>query len=135
MFAGDPARPPATQSMLERLRLTEAFERVTPDVFDQIVDGLKNLRIVLLPIKVIVPRLLGPQQPHLSVGPMSSCSVSLPASASSIDCRRRAAFAGLRTKCSVSIRPSYSSSDIITTVRAFCRVMCSGVRLSHTSSM
>ena len=46
VFAGDPARAPALQSMLEWLRFPESLERIALDVFDQGLDGFENFPVL-----------------------------------------------------------------------------------------
>src|SRR5689334_1513699 len=103
MLTSYAARPPSCQRVFERLGLAQPAKWVAADVPDEIVNGLQNLRIGVLPMEVVFPSALGPGEPHFSSA--IARSVSLPASASSIEASRRAAFAGLRKRCSVSIRP------------------------------
>src|SRR5439155_23716383 len=93
--------------------------------------------IFFLPIKAIFPALLGPHDPHLAVAdsPAVSCSLNFPASALSMERNNRWAFAGLGSRCRVSMMLSYSCSERTTTERAFWRVTRSGARSSQTCSM
>src|SRR5207247_6725144 len=116
------------------------IERLALDVLDQGVDGFENFPVLTLPFEIVLPGVFGPRRDHATaqpafVGSISSCSVNLPSSASLIARSRRAAFAGLFRRWTVSMRPSYSSSDISTTLLAFWRVTTSGARPSHTASM
>lgn len=52
----DPPRPPARQIAAERLGLAGALERMAAAFLDQGVQLVDDLRVMLLPMAVIVPR-------------------------------------------------------------------------------
>src|SRR5262245_23288291 len=122
--------------MFKGLRFSEPLKRVTLNVSDQVVNCAQYFLVRPAPIKIILFGPWGPKYLHrLALGSINSISESSPRFASSIESRRRAALAGLLSKWTVSISPSYSSSEIITTLLAFWRVTRRGDRLSQTLSI
>jgi hypothetical protein len=57
MLRSDSTRPVALQRVLQWLGLADAGVRITHNLFDQKVDSRNHLRIGLLPVKIIRPRL------------------------------------------------------------------------------
>src|SRR5216684_1476340 len=97
--------------MFKGLRFPEPLKRIALDVFDQIINGCEDLFVLFLPLKILLPSIFGPSGYHAAAelaysGSRSLRSVSLPSSASLIERSRRAAFAGLLRRCTVSMRPS-----------------------------
>lgn len=83
MFASDTARPPSSEGMLKGLWFPEPLERITPDVFDEFIDGLENFYVLFLPFDVFLPSCLSPGDFHVALaGSINSRSVSLPSLAS-----------------------------------------------------
>ena len=60
VLIADAARPPSGQLPLQRLGLPQTFEGITPSLFDQLVDALKQAAVivVLLPMEIVVPRIV-----------------------------------------------------------------------------
>lgn len=58
--AGNPARPPAFEISLQRLRLAGARERASPALLDQCVQSLERLRIGRAPMVIILPSKIVP---------------------------------------------------------------------------
>src|SRR6476661_5898593 len=119
MFASDATRPPSCQIVLKRLGFSQPAKWVALNIRNESANCEQDFWILALPEEVVPPPLLGPKQSHLIFGLIRFLSINLPASAALIERRRRSAFFGLRSRCNVSTIPSYSSSEIITTVRAF----------------
>ena len=56
MLVGYSARPVSRKSVLQRLRLTDAFIRIVArNILNQLVNLVQNLAIKLLPVEVILP--------------------------------------------------------------------------------
>lgn len=98
MFVVDSARPVPGESVLERFRFTDALERRASNVLNQEIDSLEKFAVRLLPMKIVIPSMLGEDQLHSR----SSFSVPAPASNSAIDSNNRRAFRGLRSRYAVS---------------------------------
>jgi len=64
MFTSDASGPPALQGMLERLRFPESLKRIASYIFDQIVDRRENLGVDPLPMEIILPSAVCPNQLH-----------------------------------------------------------------------
>jgi hypothetical protein len=60
MFPGDPSRPPARKRVSEGFGLTDAFEGIATDIFDQPFDVFRYLVVGPLPVLEVFPRLRGP---------------------------------------------------------------------------
>src|SRR5271168_5350259 len=58
------ARPPAGKGELKRFRLAETAKRIALNVLNERVDLLMRVRIVIPPVQVVLPGLLGPAKPH-----------------------------------------------------------------------
>jgi hypothetical protein len=116
VFLVDATRPPARQIKFQRLGLTDSGERVALDIVDQSVNAVSNFRCVIL---IVLPSLRSPGNPQR----INSCSTNLLASASAMPSCRSRAFAGLLNRYNVSISPSNSSLDTITTEPAALRSM------------
>src|SRR5947209_8558710 len=99
VFECNPARPPAFKIAFERLRLAGSGKRRPLTFPNQCVEALKDIRVVLLPMKIFLPSTVREDQPH---GSMSSRSLPPPSSNCLIASRRRSAFAGLERRCIVS---------------------------------
>ena len=65
VFACDPSGPETAQLMSQRLRFSQAVKRVSSDIFDQLIDSLESLFVVVLPVEVIVPGILAKDELHL----------------------------------------------------------------------
>jgi hypothetical protein len=59
MLIVDPPGPVAGERMLQWLRLSNALEGLSGNIFYECVDPLKNLLVGLLPIYVVFPCFLG----------------------------------------------------------------------------
>ena len=96
MLLGDASRPVAGQGMAQWLRLADPLEGVAHRILDQFVNAAGDLPIGLQPILVVVPGLLGKDQPHAAW--VSRLSLPLPRARLSMACKSRRALAGLRSK-------------------------------------
>jgi len=56
--------PKSTQIMLQRFWLSDSFKRISLDIFDNCVDSLQRFSILHLPIKIVIPRSIFPQNSH-----------------------------------------------------------------------
>src|ERR1017187_3400059 len=100
VLAKDAAGPLALQGMFKGLRVAEPLEWIALDVLDQVIDRGEDLLVFLLPMKIVLPGILGPGRPHVAfepafAGSTMSRSVNWPWSACLIDRNKRAALAGL----------------------------------------
>jgi len=93
VFFVDAARPVATEAVLQWLGLADSRERGALDFLDQWVDRAEHLLVRLLPVKIILPGMLGENELHS----MSSLSRPPPCSSSTTDSSKRRAFFGART--------------------------------------
>src|SRR5947209_1331054 len=59
MFAGDAARPIASKVALQRFRLADTVERRATRAFDQFVDPAKHFYVVIKPVKIVIPSVIG----------------------------------------------------------------------------
>ena len=83
VFARDAARPPSGKRMLKRLRFPEPFKWISSDIFDQIINGVEDPWILVLPLDLVFPGRNSPTYLHVAEdGSIGSRSVSLPSSAS-----------------------------------------------------
>jgi len=64
MLAGDPARPEALEFTLEWLWFPYPGERRSPRILDQIVEALMRVAVVIAPVEVIVPAVIGEMDPQ-----------------------------------------------------------------------
>jgi len=87
-------RPISRQTVLERLGLTDTGERRTLNVPNEVVNSPEGFAIGPLPVEVILPSVLGEDQPHSR----SSCSTPPPACRSATASSSRRAFFGLRRR-------------------------------------
>ena len=99
----DPARPVPGPVMPQRFRLSGPLIRRALDLFDQGVDPPDHLLVCRLPVQIVLPSILAPDQLHSST---SGRSIPFPASSSAIDRLRRCALVGLDNKCMVSCMAS-----------------------------
>src|SRR5690348_10339303 len=76
VLMGDAPRPVALKRVFERLRLTETFGRIAPDVSDQFIDRVQDIGIRVLPAEVFLPGVRRPDNPHRGAasGSDRSCS-------------------------------------------------------------
>ena len=122
MLLGDTPGPVAGELVSQRLRFAQSLVSVASDVPDQGVDPLQGPTAPGLPPEVVLPRLVGPADPHLSGrrGGRAGCRRSCRAA----PWRWSAwALAGERSRQAVSRRDWYSSSETITTGSCPARVM------------
>src|SRR4051794_16421103 len=66
MLIGNPARPIAREVMFERLRFADTLVATSRHVREQQVDPLQHFSILHLPPQVVLPRVLVPDEKHLS---------------------------------------------------------------------
>lgn len=66
VFAVNSPRPIPLQGVLERLRFADAAIGVAPDIPDQLVNPFEGLRICLLPVEIILPRIVREDEIHAS---------------------------------------------------------------------
>jgi len=50
VFIGDPAAPATSKISFQWLRLSNAFKRRSHSIFNEIIDALENLFVLLLPV-------------------------------------------------------------------------------------
>src|SRR5699024_2666280 len=67
------AAPPAAQISPQRLRLTDPLIGASLNILDQCVYPFQRLFVLRLPIQILAPRPILPQQPHQSTS-IKSCS-------------------------------------------------------------
>ena len=60
VFVINPAAPVSAEAMLEWFWIANAGELISLDVFDEHVDALKDFPILVLPVAIIVPGIIGP---------------------------------------------------------------------------
>src|SRR4051794_15290633 len=94
--------------MLQGFRLAHAGVGIAHRGGNQLLDALDLGAVLLLPVQVVVPRVLVPDQPH---GWISSRSSYSPVSARSLASSSRRALTGLRRRYAVSRQESKSSLD------------------------
>ena len=92
MLAIYPAGPPTCKLVAKWLRFSDAFERIAHRIADEFVHPAQDRSVRLLPMDVVRPRALGPEQLHFSTRFRSS---RWPAFAAVMDSARWAAFAGV----------------------------------------
>jgi len=90
----DAARPKTRKRMLQGLGLANACIGITRRGFDQVVDAIDHLAVLLLPVKVVLPGLLGKNEFHLS----NSRSTPWPALSCPTAASKRRALAGVRKR-------------------------------------
>lgn len=96
MLGIDPARPIALQCMSQRLGLSDSSARIAYRLFDQEIYARNLLRVSLLPMEVIVPRLRREGEVHsLS---LILQRIPFPASSVATDASKRRALAGERKR-------------------------------------
>jgi hypothetical protein len=64
MFTGDASGPPTPKGMPKRLWLPQAPERIALYIFDQVIDRDENLGVGPLPMEIILPSVVCPNQFH-----------------------------------------------------------------------
>jgi hypothetical protein len=64
VLAGYPARPEAMELTLEWLGSSHAGEWMSPRIFDQFIEPLMRVGVVVAPIEVIVPPVVGEMDPQ-----------------------------------------------------------------------
>jgi hypothetical protein len=64
MFTGYASRPPTLKGMLKRFWLPQAPERIALYIFDQVVDRDENLGVGPLPVEIVLPSVVCPNQFH-----------------------------------------------------------------------
>lgn len=64
VFLINPSAPPAGKIAGQRFRLADAAEPVSLDVSDKCVDPFQSFFVLILPVDVIIPRTVIPQQFH-----------------------------------------------------------------------
>jgi hypothetical protein len=94
MFFGDASRPISGKSMLEGLRLANAFKWVLRGFFDHVIDAPKNLSVRVLPIEIVVPSVFGKDELHST----NSLSTPSPFSSWAIDSINLLVFLGERKR-------------------------------------
>ena len=94
MFFGDASRPISRKSMLEGLRLANAFKWVSHGFFDYVIDAPKNLSVRVLPIEIVVPGVFGKNELHSA----NSLSTPSPFSSWAIDSISLLVFLGERKR-------------------------------------
>lgn len=96
VFVIDLTRPVAQEAVFERFGFADPFVAVAYHVRDECVDPLERLAVLNLPPEVVlsVPRSKG----GLHSESAKSRTVPAPFSSSSMEARRRRAFAGLRSR-------------------------------------
>ena len=75
------ARPPAPEVALQRFWLAGPLERRPAALFNQIIEALVYLGVVICPVLVVFPGLIVPEKLHSAAGSLdliSSCSVPRP---------------------------------------------------------
>jgi hypothetical protein len=55
VLTSDAPRPPFREGILKGLRLAEPLEWVAPDILDEFIDGIEDLRVLFLPLKIFFP--------------------------------------------------------------------------------
>ena len=100
VFAGDPARSPTLQRMLEVFRHPKSLERIALDVLDQGADGFATFLVLIPLVEIVLPGVFASRGDHATSQPDLVCSigsrsVNVPSSASLIARSGRAALAGL----------------------------------------
>jgi hypothetical protein len=124
----DASGPVTGKTVFERFRFAWTRERIVHDLMDQPVYSFEHVLVRLLPVKIVLPGILGKDQLH-------SASLRVfppPRSSSATDSRRRLAFFGTRRRYAVSSSALKSSRESITTDSFFCLVMMTGSWSSHT---
>jgi hypothetical protein len=100
MLLIDTPRPTATELMAQRCRLSRSVIGVSDNLFEETVDPLQHLFIVLLPIEIVFPGTEAPNQFHPP--PLSKSyrdfSIVSPDSNSRSDLNRCSRLAGERSR-------------------------------------
>ena len=91
VFAGDPARSPILQRMLEVFRHPKSLERIALDVLDQGADGFATSLVLIPLVEIVLPCVFASRGDHATSQP----DLVVPSSASLIARSGRAALAGL----------------------------------------
>lgn len=83
VLARNAARPPARKSMFKGLRFPKPLKWIALDVLDQIVDGVEDLFVLSLTLKILLPGIFSPSSDHAAVEPafagsIKSRSINLP---------------------------------------------------------
>ncbi len=86
IFQSDPTGPPSLEFAAKGFWLARALERRSHAFFGEAVQSHQNIGVGLLPVEIVVPRLVGEDQPH---GSMSCRSEPAPASSWAIASVRR----------------------------------------------
>lgn len=94
MLVIDAAGPISGKGVFQRLGFADAFKKIALDLFDERIDAPEDFTVGLLPIKVVLPSVIGKDQLH------SISSLSIPDSASSclMDSNNRRLFLGERSR-------------------------------------
>ena len=58
----DPSGPESCQIISERLRFSGAGERMALAFFQEVINLFEDLHVLFLPIKIILPGVIGPRQ-------------------------------------------------------------------------
>ena len=78
IILGNPARPPALEAALQGLRLSNPLERCPPAFPDDVVQPLEGLGVRAVPVEIIVPGAIGPQELHAAASRSVTSSRSVP---------------------------------------------------------
>lgn len=95
VFLINPSRPTSLQLMLQRFRLPDTIEWRTHCIPDKLIYAAQHPFVILLPVQIVTPRVLGEHDPHSS---MSSRSLLAPRRAALSDSLRCFAFASLESR-------------------------------------
>ena len=80
--------------MFQWFWLSDTFKGITFDFFDQSIDSPEDFLIVFLPIKIILPRIIGKNEFHS----ISSLSIPLSSASCTMDSISRLVFFGERKR-------------------------------------
>jgi hypothetical protein len=101
-FLGEATRPVPNESVFERLGLADSFIRIVLYIFDEGVDSLEDFPVSLLPVKIILPGMIGKYE----IQSKNPLSVPSPSSSWTMDSMRRRVFLGERSRYAVSSNAS-----------------------------
>jgi hypothetical protein len=80
--------------MFEGFRLADSFKWIAFNLFDEVIDSSEDFFIGFLPVKVVLPSIIGKNE----LQSKSSLSVPLPSSSWTTDSMRRLVFFGERNR-------------------------------------
>ena len=86
--------PESRKGVFQRLWFSDPFKRIAFDLFDQRIDASQDFPVVLLPIKIIFPGMVGENPFHS----MRSLSMPLSSASWTMDSMSRRVFLGERKR-------------------------------------